>query len=149
MEKIKIAKWTYMAACGLTVKGDSEMAAQALETHHTSSTLEVLLNFAVNVFKLFKEHNASFMEVGLRIGKSVVKVMSHLIFSICQNVNHVKTYFRYLSRTYSGGRGRFKKTPLRHLGGRCQYGVQNGQYRPNWYYFTLPKPAEICNMSII
>lgn len=83
MEKIKIAKWTYMAACGLTVKGDSEMAAQALETHHTSSTLEVLLNFAVNVFKLFKEHNASFMEVGLRIGKSPVNCLSCVNLSKC------------------------------------------------------------------
>lgn len=72
-----------MAACGLTVKGDSEMAAQALETHHTSSTLEVLLNFAVNVFKLFKEHNASFMEVGLRIGKSPVNCLSCVNLSKC------------------------------------------------------------------
>lgn len=23
------------------------------------------------------------------------------------------------------------------MGRRCQYGVQNGQYRPNWYHFPL------------
>ncbi|XP_066157094.1 adenylate cyclase type 2 isoform X2 [Euwallacea fornicatus] len=63
VEKIKIAKWTYMAACGLTVPGENEQ-----EAHHASSTLEVLLNFASTMFKQFHEHNNSFVQFNLRIG---------------------------------------------------------------------------------
>ncbi|XP_066250810.1 adenylate cyclase type 2-like [Euwallacea similis] len=63
VEKIKIAKWTYMAACGLTIPGENEQ-----ETHHTNSTLEVLLNFASTMFKQFHEHNNLFVQFNLRIG---------------------------------------------------------------------------------
>lgn len=75
MEKIKIAKWTYMAACGLTIPGENENVGHSLETHHTSSTLEVLLNFASNMFKKFKEANGCTYDIQLRIGENFVDVI--------------------------------------------------------------------------
>ncbi|KAL1517439.1 hypothetical protein ABEB36_001204 [Hypothenemus hampei] len=65
IEKIKIAKWTYMAACGLTMPGENDTS---IDTHHTSSTLEVLLNFASTMFKQFKKQNNLIAQVHLRIG---------------------------------------------------------------------------------
>ncbi|XP_019763567.2 adenylate cyclase type 2 isoform X2 [Dendroctonus ponderosae] len=68
VEKIKIAKWTYMAACGLTVPGENENIGHSVETHHTSNTLEVLLNFASTMFQEFNKQNTSFTQIHLRIG---------------------------------------------------------------------------------
>ncbi|XP_030751470.1 adenylyl cyclase X E-like isoform X2 [Sitophilus oryzae] len=68
VEKIKIAKWTYMAACGLTIPTDKDTVAYEVETHHTSTPLDTLLNFASMMFKIFRAHNNSMTEVHLRIG---------------------------------------------------------------------------------
>ncbi|XP_060534867.1 adenylyl cyclase X E-like isoform X2 [Cylas formicarius] len=64
VEKIKIAKWTYMAACGLIPGGKPA----DIETHPTSATLETLLNFASNMFKKFQEINGVMYNFRLRIG---------------------------------------------------------------------------------
>ncbi|CAH1132480.1 unnamed protein product [Ceutorhynchus assimilis] len=81
VEKIKIAKWTYMAACGLTLPGDNENTAHCMETHHTSSTLEVLLNFASNMFKAFKEANGCTYDIKLRIGICHGKILAGVVGS--------------------------------------------------------------------
>nr|CAI5842103.1 unnamed protein product [Callosobruchus analis] len=49
IEKIKLAKWTYMAACGLKGKKGKEL----IEKHATSSSLETLLNFAAVMKPLY------------------------------------------------------------------------------------------------
>ncbi|XP_050295207.1 adenylyl cyclase X E-like isoform X2 [Anthonomus grandis grandis] len=81
VEKIKIAKWTYMAACGLTVPGENENVGRLVETHHTSSTLEILLNFATTMFKEFREHNTSFTQIHLRIGISHGPIVAGVVGS--------------------------------------------------------------------
>ncbi|KAJ8924602.1 hypothetical protein NQ315_000752 [Exocentrus adspersus] len=65
IEKIKVAKWTYMAACGL-FPGGKEFQ---IERHVTSATLETLLSFASNMFKQLKTYNQINMQnCQLRIG---------------------------------------------------------------------------------
>nr|CAH7741262.1 unnamed protein product [Callosobruchus chinensis] len=53
IEKIKLAKWTYMAASGLKGKKGKEL----IERHATCSSLETLLNFAAAMFKALENVN--------------------------------------------------------------------------------------------
>uniref|UniRef100_V5G4W0 adenylate cyclase n=1 Tax=Anoplophora glabripennis TaxID=217634 RepID=V5G4W0_ANOGL len=64
IEKIKVAKWTYMAACGL-FPGGKEFE---IERHVTSATLETLLSYASNMFKHLKICNQNMYNCQLRIG---------------------------------------------------------------------------------
>ncbi|XP_074042743.1 adenylate cyclase type 2 isoform X2 [Leptinotarsa decemlineata] len=65
IEKIKIAKWTYMVACGLFPGGKRH----ELERHHTSSSLETLLGFATEMFRKVQQVNRNQQQqCKLRIG---------------------------------------------------------------------------------
>ncbi|CAH1170186.1 unnamed protein product [Phaedon cochleariae] len=65
IEKIKIAKWTYMVACGLNPGG----RVNDLEKHYTTSNLSTLLGFATEMFKTTKDLNRKlFQDLKLRIG---------------------------------------------------------------------------------
>ncbi|KAJ8943941.1 hypothetical protein NQ314_009605 [Rhamnusium bicolor] len=58
IEKIKVAKWTYMAACGLFPGGKGYQ----VERHVTSATLETLLSFASNMYKQLYKFNRYYMQ---------------------------------------------------------------------------------------
>ncbi|KAG5868002.1 hypothetical protein JTB14_004485 [Gonioctena quinquepunctata] len=65
IEKIKIAKWTYMVACGLFPGGKTN----GIVRHNTSSNLETLLSFASELFKKNHQVNRNQQQQSkLRIG---------------------------------------------------------------------------------
>ncbi|XP_050498501.1 adenylyl cyclase X E isoform X3 [Diabrotica virgifera virgifera] len=66
IEKIKIAKWTYMVACGLFDRHTPDA-----ERHQTSSSMHTLLCFASDMFKKLNDVNRQYMQNSrLRIGIS-------------------------------------------------------------------------------
>ncbi|KAJ8973006.1 hypothetical protein NQ317_000395 [Molorchus minor] len=78
IEKIKIAKWTYMAACGLFPGGK----VNEIERHVTSATLETLLCFASNMFKQLKLYNRmNLQNCQLRIGISHGPIVAGVVGS--------------------------------------------------------------------
>ncbi|CAG9828879.1 unnamed protein product [Diabrotica balteata] len=67
IEKIKIAKWTYMVACGLF----TDRQTQDGERHQTSSSMYTLLCFASDMFKKLNDVNRQYLQNSrLRIGIS-------------------------------------------------------------------------------
>ncbi|CAH1961744.1 unnamed protein product [Acanthoscelides obtectus] len=76
IEKIKLAKWTYMAACGLKDKKGKEL----IEKHVTSSSLLTLLNFAEAMFKTLENVNkmrcqSTQLRVGICTGPVIAGVV--------------------------------------------------------------------------
>ncbi|VEN34887.1 unnamed protein product [Callosobruchus maculatus] len=78
IEKIKLAKWTYMAACGLKGKKGKEL----IERHATCSSLETLLNFAAAMYKALENVNKmSCQSSQLRIGICTGPVIAGVVGS--------------------------------------------------------------------
>lgn len=68
VEKIKVAKWTYLAVCGLFPGDQSEEFERCI----SKSSLETVLQFVSEMFKkLDSDNKARFLDCQLRVGKFV------------------------------------------------------------------------------